>query len=146
MWTSDLPSPPVADESTRVVRVGAVATALGLSWATMLGHNLYELPLAPTAIENTGPLLVSVMLAIAVLLRPTSRLVSAAILGWALLNLVIGGVVSVLPLPILPFEPEQTLDHYLAHVYYTAGQLPLVLYALTALRRRSGTASRGKRP
>jgi hypothetical protein len=52
--------------------------------------------------------------------------VSAAILGWALLNLVIGGVVSVLPLPILLFEPEQTLDHYLAHVYYTAGQLPLV--------------------
>jgi hypothetical protein len=54
MWTSDLPSPPVADESTRVVRVGAVATALGLRGRRCWGTTCTSC-LAPTAIENTGP-------------------------------------------------------------------------------------------
>ncbi len=40
-------------------------------------------------------------------------------MGWGVLNLVIGGIVSVLPLPILPFVPEQSVTHYGAHVVYT---------------------------
>jgi hypothetical protein len=55
------------------------------------------------------------------------------------LNLVIGGIVSVLPLPILPFVPEQSLTHYGAHVVYTLGQVPLVVVAWRAIRASTGT-------
>ncbi len=37
---------------------------------------------------------------------------------------------SVLPLSILPFVPEQSITHYGAHVVYTLGQVPLVVLAL----------------
>ena len=33
------------------------------------------------------------------------------LLIWAVINL-LGGAISVLPLPMLPFNPEQTLTHY----------------------------------
>ena len=45
----------------------------------------------------------------------------------------IGGIVTVLPLPILPFVPEQSITHYGAHVVYTIGQVPLVVLAYRAL-------------
>jgi hypothetical protein len=59
----------------------------------------------------------------------------AVVLTWALLNMMVGGVVTVLPLPVLPFVPEQTVDHYAVHVVYAIGQLPLVLVARGALRQ-----------
>ena len=34
-----------------------MAVALAASWASMLAHNMYELPLAPIDVENSGPLL-----------------------------------------------------------------------------------------
>jgi hypothetical protein len=105
-----------------------------ISYATMLWHNLYELPLTPLDIENSGPLLVAVLLYAAYLWRPRSQIVLASILGWALLNLFVGGIGSVLPLPIWPFAPEQSVSHYLIHVVYAVGQLPLTAMALVALR------------
>ena len=101
----------------------------------MLAHNLFELPLTPLDIENSGPLLVDLALLAAYWRRPASRVVQLAILGWALLNLLVGGVVTVLPLPVLPFVPEQSLSHYLAHVVYGIGQVPLVFLAVAALRQ-----------
>ena len=94
----------------------------------MLAHNLYELPFTPWDVENSGPLVVDLLLLVAYWRRPASRAVPMAILGWAALNLVIGGVVSVLPLAVLPFVPEQSLSHYAAHVLYAAGQVPLILW------------------
>jgi hypothetical protein len=105
-----------------------------ISYATMLWHNLRELPLSPVDVENSGPLLVAVVLYAAYLRRPRSQVVLASILGWALLNLFIGGIGTVLPLPIWPSAPEQSVSHYLAHAVYTAGQLPLAAVALAALR------------
>ena len=67
-------------------------------------------------------------------LRAGSKVVAAAALGWGVLNLVIGGIVSVLPLSILPFVPEQSVTHYGAHVVYTLGQVPLVVLGYRALR------------
>ena len=116
--------------------VVAVGLALALSWGTMLAHNLYELPLAVGDLENSGPLMVALVLWVAYWRRGGTRAVQWAILGWALLNLVVGGVVTVLPLAILPFAPEQSLNHYLAHVVYAVGQIPLTLLAITALRRQ----------
>jgi hypothetical protein len=35
-------------------------------------------------------------------------------------------VLSVLPLPLWPFYPEQTTGHYISHLIYGAAQLPLI--------------------
>ena len=105
----------------------------------MLAHNLYELPLSPIDIENSGPLAVAVGLGVAFAWRPRSRAVMAAIAAWALLNLVIGGMISVLPLSVLPFVPEQTLSHYLAHFVYTFGQVPLLVLSIQGLRSHRET-------
>ena len=121
---------------------GRMAIAFAASWVSMLGHNLFELPLTPVDIENSGPLLVDLALLAAYWRRPTSRGVQVAILVWAVLNLVIGGVVTVLPLPVLPFVPEQSLAHYLSHLLYTVGQVPLVILSVAALRQPAkGTTS-----
>jgi phosphate/sulfate permease len=113
----------------------AMAAALTLSALTMLVHNLYELPLSPIDLENSGPIGFALILGGAYALRPDSKAVAAAALGWGVLNLVIGGIVSVLPLSVLPFVPEQSISHYGAHVVYTLGQVPLVLLSYRALRR-----------
>ena len=112
----------------------AMVAALGLSAGSMLAHNLYELPLTPIDLENSGPILVAALVGVAYVLQPASRAVAAAALGWGVMNLVIGGVVSGLPLSILPFVPEQSLAHYGAHVVYTLGQVPLVVLSYRALR------------
>ena len=53
-----------------------------------------------------------------------------AALGFlALLHLIGGAIISVLPLEALPFEPEQSLEHYFSHLVYGLGQLPLIWYA-----------------
>ncbi|MET0773742.1 MAG: hypothetical protein ABWZ82_11700 [Candidatus Limnocylindrales bacterium] len=111
-----------------------MAVALAISWASMLAHNLYELPLSPVDPESFGPLVVAVALGLAYAARPDSFLVATLAFAWGVLNLVIGGVLSVLPLSFLPFVPEQTLTHYGAHVVYTLGQLPLVVVAYRAAR------------
>jgi hypothetical protein len=111
-----------------------MAAALTLSAGSMLAHNLYELPLTPLDLENSGPILVAGLLGVAYAVRPDSKAIAAAALGWGTLNLVIGGIVTVLPLPFLPFVPEQTMSHYAAHVVYTLGQIPLVVLGYRALR------------
>ena len=121
----------------------AMSVALVLSALSMLAHNLYELPLSPIDLENSGPIAFAGLLGIAYALWPGSKAVAAAILGWGVLNLVIGGVVSVLPLSILPFVPEQSIAHYGAHVVYAVGQIPLVVLGYRALRASAaaGTSS-----
>ncbi|MGH2602738.1 MAG: hypothetical protein ACRDJ9_25560, partial [Dehalococcoidia bacterium] len=43
------------------------------------------------------------------------------------LNLIGGAVLSVLPLPFLPFKPEQSLRHFAFHVLYGVTQIPLLI-------------------
>jgi hypothetical protein len=117
----------------------AMAAALTLSALSMLAHNLYELPLSPLDVQNAGPIGVAVFLGVAYAVRPDSRIAAAAALAWGVLNLVIGAIVTVLPLPILPFEPDQSVTHYGAHLVYAAGQLPLVLLASRAWKATSPT-------
>ncbi|MEV6412731.1 hypothetical protein [Kribbella sp. NPDC051718] len=57
-----------------------------------------------------------------------------ASLFWGGLHLVGGAIVSVLPLPILPFDPEQSLRHYLFHVLYGVAQVPLLVVAWNSRR------------
>jgi hypothetical protein len=112
-----------------------LALAALMSWGSMLAHNLYELPISPLAPENTGPLAVALLLLAARLVWPASRVLLIALFGWGVLNLIGGGIISVLPLPFLPFAPEQSLSHYLVHVVYSLGQVPLLVLTSMVLVR-----------
>lgn len=106
-----------------------------VSWLGLLVHNVADLPdqtlLSP---ETLCPSLVLALLLVgyaAGLTRPAGIGLSI----WAGLNLV-GGALSVLPLPILPFYPEQTLRHYSFHLIYAATQIPLLAVSIRLARRR----------
>ena len=60
--------------------------------------------------------------------------------GLPPLPLVTLAIVSVLPLSILPFVPEQSITHYGAHVVYAVGQIPLIVLGYRALRGRAAAA------
>ncbi len=47
-----------------------------------------------------------------------------------------GGGINVLPLSFLPFVPEQTLSHYLSHLLYGLGQIPLIWAMFSQLRKK----------
>lgn len=102
-----------------------VAAAV-IAWLGLLVHNVADLPnqtlLSP---ETLWPSLVTAAL-LAVYATGPAHLAGIGLFGWALLNLV-GGTLSVLPLAVLPFEPEQTLRHYSFHLLYAATQVPLLV-------------------
>lgn len=117
----------LGQRSLRVILVAAVA------WLGLWVHELHRVPamigLTPDA---SLPLLVILVALLIWWLRAAhKRAPSLALLIYALVNAV-GGFLSVLPLPILPFVPEQTLDHYLVHVIYSVFQAPLIVVALVA--------------
>lgn len=143
MWTDDRRSPTAVNAPTvDRRRVGWLALALAVSWGSMLFHNLWELPLTLLAPENTGPLAVDIGLLVACWWRPSSRVIWTVIFSWGLLNMVVGGFVTVLPLPMLPFDPPQTVEHYAVHAAYAIGQLPLLVVAGGALRQLRSQRSR----
>lgn len=103
-----------------------MAAAAAVSWAGVLAHNTVEgFPLP--GLENLAPALVALLLVLWWRSDPARG--AAALLAWALLQLVGGAIVSVLPLPFLPFAPEQTAAHYAAHVVAGVAQLPLLAAA-----------------
>ena len=123
--------------------IGAGA-ALILAWAGMTIHDVYELPaLVPGSPQFTIPSAIYAVLAVAWLARPST--VTRGLLAiWLVLNLVGGGILSVLPLPFLPFTPEQTLAHYAVHVIYTLTQLPGLWVVARRMSSRARTADLGQ--
>ncbi|GAA0937481.1 hypothetical protein GCM10009554_25780 [Kribbella koreensis] len=115
--------------------------ALVLAWTGFVVHNFADLPgqtfVSPeTLLPSLG------FVGIAVLwLTGAHRAAVWAALVWGGLHLVGGAFLSVLPLPILPFDPEQSLRHYLFHVLYGVTQLPLLLVAWRS-RRTDGLPDR----
>ena len=89
------------------------------------------------------PLATFGLLALLAWARPTSRIVHVLLLGWALLNLVAGGILSVLPWGLFPFQPEQSLGHYAIHAIYAVAQIPLVVLAVRAVIRPRHRAVHG---
>ena len=110
-----------------------VAVAVGASIGGLLVHNLQEFPpsilLAP---ETLAPAVITVLVGVGLLRRPSTG-VFVAVAVWAIIVIVVGGG-SVLPLPIWPFTPEQTVGHYAAHVVYAVAQLPLLWLAWRGFR------------
>jgi hypothetical protein len=110
---------------------------LTISWLGEYIHNLFELPkLTVLSPENSLPAFVSLALFAAWWLTSFNRGVTILILAWGMLHLIGGALLSVIPFPFLPFYPEQTLDHYAAHVGYGIAQLPLIVLAIRELRAR----------
>lgn len=52
-----------------------------------------------------------------------------------------GAILSVLPIPILPFSPEQSWDHYASHILFALAQLPAVYLLATRRPLPSGIAA-----
>jgi hypothetical protein len=98
-----------------------------LAWTGFLVHNLADLPGQTTlSPESLLPTLVTVTL-LALWLMPATRAAAAwALLAWSGLHLIGGGILSVLPVGLFPFEPEQSWKHYAFHLVYTVTQVPLV--------------------
>ncbi len=107
--------------------VAPVAAYTRLAWLGLYIHNRIELPhLTLWSPENSLPTLVFGVLFVAWWLLPYARTTVLLYMLWALLHLVGGGIISVLPLPFLPFAPEQTVQHYATHVVYGVTQVPLI--------------------
>jgi hypothetical protein len=106
---------------------GIAHNALELGWGALLTAETFSIPWVA----------VWVGLAVAWNRRPDSRRpIELTMLGLALLSLIVGAIASVLPLDALPFDPEQTVGHYLTHLVYALSQLPLI-WLLIRLRRGS---------
>lgn len=116
-------------------RAAGVYAAAVISWLGFLVHNVADLPgqtlLSP---ETLWPSVVTAALLV-VYAAGLRRVAAIGLLIWAALNLV-GGVLSVLPLPVLPFEPEQSLRHYSFHVLYAATQIPLIVVSVRLAREQ----------
>ena len=117
--------------STRQVQ--SVGIAVLLSLMGLLFHTGLEFGLEGLLALETGTIpiiIIEVGLFVIWWRVPSLRNVAMAALGFlALLHLIGGAIISVLPLEALPFEPEQSLEHYFSHLVYGLGQLPLIWYA-----------------
>jgi hypothetical protein len=116
-------------------RAGWVAASTALAWLGFYLHNVADLPgqtlLSP---ETSLPTLVTLVLFLAWWRFASRRVTLWLLFGWGVLNL-IGGGLSVIPFPFLPFEPEQSVRHYFFHVVYGAAQLPLIYLMRIRLRQ-----------
>lgn len=123
-----------------------VAACSALAVGGMLAHNALELgPDFLLSPETLLPVALYVVLVWSVRRPSAGTGVRIALLTWALLNLVVGGILSVLPLDLLPFAPEQSVWHFTAHALYAVTQVPLVLAAVLSLRHERGATVGGAR-
>jgi hypothetical protein len=118
------------------VRIDRVVVATAVSWLGLWAHELHRVPRL-LGFTPDGDLFMLPIAAGLAFWWSRSRGVSAA---WALaiyaaVNLA-GAVVTVLPLGLLPFVPEQSVAHYAAHLIYAACQLPLLALAVMRLQPR----------
>ena len=120
-----------------------IPLALATSWLGFLVHNVADLP--PSALigpETTVPTAVYLMLFAAWLWWPKGRRRTAkALSAWGWLHFLGGGLLSVLPLPLWPFDPPQTLYHYTFHAVYAACQIPLMVWPRRLMRAGGATGS-----
>jgi hypothetical protein len=121
-----------ADSSTRTAPGRAAAGKAALvSLAGLCFHNWWDLPHVPfVSPEYLGPTAAFLVIFSVWLARPNGVFARSLVWVWAIAHLIGGGILSVLPLEVLPFDPEQSLRHYIGHLVYLAAQLPLILLLL----------------
>lgn len=104
------------------VSLGLVLSAIGGIY-----HNAEEFP----GMQLSAPEMLSIIIPTVALLiwwwtRP-GRILVLVTAAWVLLSLIVGAFLTVFPLSVLPFEPEQSIEHYQAHMVYAATQVPLLV-------------------
>lgn len=114
---------------------GWVVATTALAWFGFYIHNIADLPGQSLRSPETGlPTLVYLVLFLGCWCFPSRHGMTWLLFGWGLLNL-IGGGLSVIPFPFLPFYPEQSVRHYYFHGVYGAAQLPLIYLMQSRLRQ-----------
>jgi hypothetical protein len=125
-----------------------LGAAVAVAILGSLAHNVIEFGLTPMLASRNGELPTVLLWIVGFLVWwrvPQVRLPAAWFLVvLALLNLIGGAIITVIPFGFLPFEPEQTLTHYLSHVIYGVAQLP-VLALLAQEIRLPGVTTREAR-
>ena len=117
-------------------RSNIFAATVVLSWLGFFVHNLADLPgQTLSSPESLYPTIVFLLLLAFWYVPKTRTIATWGLLVWAIIHLVGGAILSVLPLPFLPFAPEQSLYHYLFHALYAALQVPLIVLCMRRLRR-----------
>jgi hypothetical protein len=117
----------MTDRTRAWIVVGVLLSAFG-GWY----HNVTE-GFSTTSPESISILVPAVLLLVWWYLGPGRAVWWTTLIWIGVLNLIIGAIITVLPLSVLPFEPEQSLSHYGAHAAYLVTQLP-ALYALRLAR------------
>lgn len=104
-----------------------MVAALGVSTFGAWYHNTREFPgMAITAPEMLSAIVPGVVIAAWWLVRPGRALWWVTVVWVAVLNLGVGAVLTVLPLPFLPFQPDQSVSHYMTHLLYAVTQVPAI--------------------
>jgi hypothetical protein len=107
-----------------------------ISWMGMIIHNRVELPMMSLLrVEYLIPTAIYIIMLCGWLYQPAyQRLWTWLLFSWVIIHFVIGAWLSVLPLSIWPFLPEQSSRHYLSHVIYGLLQVPLLWHLSARLR------------
>jgi hypothetical protein len=135
--------PSQAEASALSVRTRTVALAVVLAWAGLLVHNAIEFPTLPFSRPDYAIPTVAWLVAFLIWWRFTGpRWPATLLLVWGGISL-LGAIATVLPLPILPFRPEQSLRHYGVHVIYALTQLPVLRLMWRSLHSERAPGSQG---
>jgi hypothetical protein len=123
----------------RLMAASVTLSILGMAFHTVREFGLPGLVSPPTGMLPMAS--VQLLLFVGWLLSPGARsALEIALAGSATLQLLGGAVISVLPFPFLPFQPEQSLSHYLSHLALGLTQLPRLVIPLRLRAARSRSA------
>jgi hypothetical protein len=135
------PAPLKAHVMTAHHKTFPIIASVGASLLGLVIHNTLEFGAVSLLDFASGfiPMLIieGALLILGWRFPQTRRAVSAILLALALLHLIGGAIVSVLPLTFLPFEPEQSLAHYISHIIYGLLQLPLIGVGVQQIQQNS---------
>jgi hypothetical protein len=134
---------PVVPSSPQTLLVGA---AIAVAILGSLVHNAIEFGIGSVLASQNGELPLAFLWVAGFLTwwrMPPARIPAAwFLIALAGLNLIGGAIITVLPLAFLPFEPEQSLTHYLAHVIYGVAQIPVLAILLREIRAPAAVPGR----
>lgn len=127
-----------------MMRLSVPLAALA-AWLGFFFHNAADLPdVSFTAPEYVVPTAIWAGLVLLWWLWSDRRWTASLLFAWGAVN-ALGAIVTVLPLAVLPFSPEQSLRHYGFHVLYLVTQVPLLVALWTEVRPGAADAG-GARP